>query len=103
MVKEIKTVEEFHELIKCGKLVICDFHAQWCGPCKTVAPKFAELAAENPDVEFCKIDVDVVPKAAEFAKVKAMPTFTCYKAGEELKQIVGANIAGIKKVIEAHK
>ncbi|KAI0244354.1 thioredoxin trx1 [Massospora cicadina] len=103
MVKEIKEFTEFTELIKCGKLVVVDFHAQWCGPCKAIAPKFVELASENPDVEFCKVDVDALPKAAEYAKVKAMPTFVMYKNGEEIKQIVGANIAGVKQVIESHK
>ncbi|KAI9297189.1 thioredoxin-like protein [Neoconidiobolus thromboides FSU 785] len=99
MVKEVKTFDEFKTIIEGDKLVVVDFHAQWCGPCKVIAPQFQTLSEEQTDVEFIKIDVDAVPEAAQFAGVTAMPTFKLYKSGEKVSEVVGANINLVKKKI----
>lgn len=58
--QEPKNLAEFEQMIKTDKLVVVDFHATWCGPCKLIAPKLVQFAAEYTDVIFSKVDVDDV-------------------------------------------
>nr|CDS25302.2 thioredoxin 2 [Hymenolepis microstoma] len=58
VVKPIAVEEEFENLIKGDQLVVCDFFATWCGPCKMLAPRLEELAKEHTNITFVKIDVD---------------------------------------------
>lgn len=58
MIKQVKDTAEFLELIKTSdKPVVADFYAEWCGPCKMMAPVFHEIGEENPNI-FVKIDAD---------------------------------------------
>lgn len=59
--QEPKTLAAFKELIAQDKLVIVDFHAVWCGPCKLIAPKLHKFAETYADAVFAKVDVDEVP------------------------------------------
>lgn len=60
-----KNLQEFHALIQENKLVVVDFHATWCGPCKLIGPKFEKLPADYPAFTFAKVDVDDVPVSSE--------------------------------------
>merc|ERR1712230_83825 len=62
------------------KLVVVDFTATWCGPCQRIAPVFAKLAEEMPDVVFVKVDVDENDETASACGIQSMPTFQFYKA-----------------------
>jgi thioredoxin 1 len=53
-----KNLAEFNALINTDKLVVVDFYATWCGPCKLISPKFEKLVDEYPEVVFAKVDVD---------------------------------------------
>jgi len=55
MVKQMGSTEEFNTIIKGDKPVIVDFTASWCGPCKMIAPFFAQLAETYPTIEFIKV------------------------------------------------
>merc|ERR1712167_378212 len=79
------------------KLVVIDFTATWCGPCQRIAPVFVKLAEEMPDVKFVKVDVDQNEAIAAKYNVKAMPTFKFVKNGEVVKELVGANEAGLRE------
>ena len=72
---EIESEPQFADIIKTNKFVIIDFYAQWCGPCKTIAPKFGELSKKYPTVQFVKVDVDEVSEVADICQVKSLPTF----------------------------
>ncbi|KAL3926760.1 MAG: hypothetical protein SGPRY_003150 [Prymnesium sp.] len=73
--KDLRSLEELHAYTAAHSLVVIDFHASWCGPCKFVAPRYHTLAQKLPDVAFCKVDVDQAQDIASFAGIRAMPTF----------------------------
>merc|ERR1711988_234251 len=85
------------------KLVVVDFTASWCGPCQRIAPVFAKLAEEMPDVVFVKVDVDENDETAWFCGISAMPTFQFYKAGVKVHEFSGAAEEKIREAIAAHK
>ncbi|XP_057335289.1 thioredoxin-2 [Microplitis mediator] len=85
------------------KLLVVDFHATWCGPCKVIGPKFEELATIHEDVIFVKVDVDECEEIATVYEVSSMPTFKFFKKGKPVETIVGASEAKLKEAIEKLK
>ncbi|KAJ6794776.1 thioredoxin H1 [Iris pallida] len=85
------------------KLVVVDFTATWCGPCRMMAPIFAELAKKFADVVFLKVDVDELKDVATEWEIEAMPTFLFVKDGKIVDKIVGARKDDLPKKIEQHK
>ena len=72
------------------QLVIVDFYADWCGPCKMLAPILDELSEENKGtVEVYKINVDEEPELAKQYGVASIPTILSFKSGNEHKRVVG--------------
>ena len=82
--------EGFEKARAQGGVMLVDFWATWCGPCRMVAPIVEELADEFPEVKVCKVDVDENQELALANKVVSIPTFLLYKDGEVIKKIVGA-------------
>jgi thioredoxin 1 len=74
-----------------GKLVIVDFSAEWCGPCKMIAPTFEALSKEHADVVFIHVDVDVLEDLPDGSDVRGVPTFKFFKDGNLLDTFSGAN------------
>ncbi|CAH1737868.1 unnamed protein product [Aphis gossypii] len=79
------------------KLVIIDFFAKWCGPCKLMAPFIEELANEYPDVVMLKVDVDECEEAAIEYNIQSMPTFVFLKSKTEVVRFSGANKDKLKE------
>lgn len=92
-VRHVEGDESFpRELDKAGnKLVVVDFTASWCGPCKRIAPIFAELAAKYSHNLYLKVDVDECSQTANDYKVQAMPTFMFFKNGQKIDSVRGAD------------
>ena len=79
------------DVLKSDKIVVVDFWATWCGPCKMVAPVLDEIAGENKDkLTVAKLDVDANPSTARDYQVMSIPTMIVFKDGQPVKQIVGA-------------
>lgn len=94
--------EQFENGAKSGKLVVVDFTASWCGPCRFIAPILADLAKKMPHVIFLKVDVDELKTVAEEQKVEAMPTFIYFKDGKEVDRVVGARKENLLECINKH-
>jgi thioredoxin 1 len=78
------------EVMSCDKPVLVDFYADWCGPCRMVAPIVAEIAEEHPEYKVCKVNVDEEGALAEKFEVMSIPALFVIKDGKVAEQSVGA-------------
>ena len=87
MVKKINSSE--FEQVKNNKAIIVDFSAEWCGPCKMLAPVMEQLSDEITDVEFYNIDVDENPDLAREYRIMNIPAVIAIKGGQVAGQQIG--------------
>eukprot|EP00099_Drosophila_melanogaster_P014744 NP_523526.1 thioredoxin-2, isoform A [Drosophila melanogaster] len=86
-----------------GKLVVLDFFATWCGPCKMISPKLVELSTQFADnVVVLKVDVDECEDIAMEYNISSMPTFVFLKNGVKVEEFAGANAKRLEDVIKAN-
>ena len=78
------------EVIESETPVLVDFWAQWCGPCRVVAPVLEEIALERDDLRIVKLNVDENQVTAANYQVLSIPTLILFKGGEPVHQIIGA-------------
>ena len=83
------------DVLKSDKPVLLDFWAEWCGPCKMIAPTLAEIAAEQRGkLTIAKLNVDENPDTARRFDVMSIPTLLVFKDGQQAKRLVGAKSKG---------
>lgn len=70
--------------------IVVDFWADWCGPCKMMAPAFAEAARQRPRVRFVKVDSDEAQAASARYGIRSIPTLVLFDQGREVARISGA-------------
>ncbi|XP_034101289.1 thioredoxin-T [Drosophila albomicans] len=105
MVHVVQSKEDFEQqLSNAGdKLIVIDFCANWCGPCKLIAPKLEELAAQYAErAVVLKVNVDDNEDITTEYNISSMPTFVFIKSGELLEVFVGGNPDKLCKSMEKH-
>lgn len=83
-----------------SKLVVVDFFATWCGPCRRIEPVVKSLANKYQQVVFLKIDVDKNGETAQKYSVTSMPTFLFFKSQVKIDQILGADQVGLQEKVK---
>jgi thioredoxin 1 len=91
------------DVLNADKLVLVDFWAEWCAPCRKVEPLLEEIAGEMADkVTIVKLNIDENPKTAQAYRVMSVPTLTVFKDGQPVKSVAGARPKGdLVRMIEA--
>lgn len=83
--------QNFQDVISSDRPVLVDFWAEWCGPCRLVAPHLEALAADHPDqLTVAKLNIDDNPQSPASYGVMSIPTMILFKNGQEMQRIVGA-------------
>lgn len=78
------------DVLENEKVVLVDFWAEWCGPCRMVAPVLDEISKEHPELQVVKVNVDDHPQLAMDYNVTGIPLLGVFKGGKLVKQLVGA-------------
>ena len=89
--REVSDANFAKEVLQSSEPVLVDFFAEWCGPCKAMAPALEQVAAELAGkIKVAKLDVDQNPDVTQKYRIQAMPTLMIFKNGEVAAQRVGA-------------
>lgn len=99
----IESTIQFSNLLASSVIVVADFYADWCGPCKQIAPIYEQLSAQlsKPNkITFAKINTDQQQDLARSYNVRAMPTFMIFKNSQQIHFIEGADPKKLSQVVK---
>ncbi|PQE09776.1 thioredoxin protein [Rutstroemia sp. NJR-2017a BBW] len=100
---QISSPAQFSGLLKSSRIVVADFYADWCGPCKAIAPLYEQLSAQlsRPNqITFTKVNVDTQKEIAASNNVTAMPTFIIFKQGQPVEKVQGADPRKLQEIVK---
>lgn len=89
MVEIIKSMDEFKALIQSSKKVVVDCYADWCGPCKMLAPVVESVSEQLTDIKFVKVNIDNVDEIAQIFQIYSIPALLCIEDTVLKTKIVG--------------
>jgi thioredoxin 1 len=75
------TKETFNDTINNNDIVLVDWWAEWCGPCRSFAPVFEEASGKHPDIVFGKVDTETQPELSAMARITSIPTIMAFREG----------------------
>ena len=104
-VKPCNTLAEIkQEILAAGdKLIVIDFFAEWCPPCRIMSPEFEKLSLEEKDVVFLEVNIAVNPEVADRFYINTLPTFIFIKDLALVDLVLGAKVDKLKEAINKHK
>ncbi|KAL0938689.1 thioredoxin [Colletotrichum truncatum] len=99
----VNSSAEFQKLLSSSRIVVADFYADWCGPCKAIAPLYEQLSSSlsrKDVVTFVKIDVEANKDIASAYSVTSLPTFMVFREGKTLEKVQGADPRKLQEVVK---
>lgn len=103
MVKEIKSRQEFNKECEFSGLLVIDYFAPWCGPCRKISPFIDSLVTKYSNVHFIKVDIDLHSDIAEEKNISSIPTFQFMVNGHLVAEVSGADSSAIEKQVIEHQ
>nr|POE51603.1 thioredoxin-like protein 1 [Quercus suber] len=100
---QITSAQHFTQVLNSSRIVVTDFYADWCEPCKVIAPVYEQLSQQlsRPGtITFVKVNTDHQKEIAQTYTITAMPTFMIFKAGRETKRIRGADPKALNEAVK---
>ena len=95
------TAEKFNETIEGNDIVLVDFWASWCGPCRQFGPVFQASSEKHPDIVHAKVDTEAEQQLAAAAQIRSIPTLMAFKKGRLLFNQAGAlPPAGLEDLVQ---
>lgn len=91
---------DFNDIIANNKLVVVDFFAAWCGPCRALSPYIDELATNHHHILFAKANIEETQIMANELDVKSLPCVVIFENGKEINRVVGFNKPKLQAIIE---
>jgi thioredoxin len=102
MTTQTLTMENFDETVASNEIVVVDFWASWCGPCRQFAPVFEKAAEAHPEIVFGKVDTEAQRELAAAARITSIPTLMAFKNGHLVFSQPGAvPAAALEQLVEA--
>ena len=89
-IQHVTSADFDEKVLQSDKPVLVDFWAEWCGPCRMIAPVLEEIAGSQDNLEIVKLNVDENPEIAASYRITSIPALNVYSGGQVVKQIVGA-------------
>ncbi|KAB8265166.1 thioredoxin-like protein [Aspergillus pseudonomiae] len=104
VVASLQSHSEFQTLINSGQVVIIDFWAPWCGPCRFISPVFEKLASDQAfsSIKFVKVNTDEQDDIATEVGIRSLPTFMVFQGGQQVDQLVGASPPALEQLVRKH-
>lgn len=97
MLYELTSEEEFNNVLEHDGLVIVDFSASWCRPCRVLAPLLEDLSKEYPSAKFIKVDFNKFESLAKKYDITMVPTYYFFRDGVQHSVVKGADLEAIKR------